>query len=216
MRTKISILELMALLAITFFFVAQAGATTVKGVRAGSNYGPVSTFAACASGSVGFECEAFGPTSTVSFDGTDFTVSQFVFGAGGNPGTILNLVDLGVLNPNQTFTLPPSLFDPAQTEIFACGSSSLDGATAATDSLGTAISTFCTKNLLALPDLSQNGTSFTTGAGYNFTGDLVLDAPAGTPVGTPEPGTMLLLGLGLAAIGGSSLKNKFRSAVQPN
>lgn len=216
MRNRISIFELITVAVIALFCAIQADATTIKGVRTASNYGPESSFAACASGSVGFNCEAFGTASTVSFGGTDFSVSQFVFGDGVAPGTVLNLVDLGVLGANQTFTLPANLFDPALTEVFACGTGS-DGATFAMDSIGTNLGTFCTAGLTGtLPPVDQNGTSFTTGAGYNFTGDLVLDAPASSVVGTPEPGTMLLLGLGLAAIGGRSLKNKFRSATQLN
>jgi hypothetical protein len=220
MRANV-VLKVAAILVFTFFITSIAGATSVTKVRGGSNYGPESTFASCADGSV-LDCEAFGPVSTVSFGGVDFTVSQFVFNTedttvscGGHaPPCVLNLVDLGVLTANQTFTLPPTLFNPALTEIFACGNGS-DGATSAVDSLGSSISTFCTQGLTgALPDLDQNGTSFTTGAGYNFGGHLVLDAPAGGAVGTPEPATIALLGIGLAALGGKSLRERMaRRAV---
>jgi hypothetical protein len=208
MRNRISIFELITVAVIALFCAIQADATTIKGVRTASNYGPESSFAACASGSVGFNCEAFGTASTVSFGGTDFSVSQFVFGDGVAPGTVLNLVDLGVLGANQTFTLPTSLFDPTLTEIFACGTGS-DGATFAMDSVGKNLGTFCTAGLTGtLPPVDQNGTSFTTGAGYNFAGDLVLDAPASSVVGTPEPGTMVLLSLGLVALSGKSLRKR--------
>jgi hypothetical protein len=198
MRISISFLKFIGIAGLLLAVALPGNATAVKGVRGGSNYGPLSTFSSCANGTNPNPCEAFGPTSTVSFDGTDFTVSQFVFGGPNTPGTVLNLVDLGVLGPNVTFTLPTSLFDPATAEIFACGGGGFDGATAAKDSSMAPISTFCTQNLLSLPDISQNGVSFTTGAGYNLSSALVLDAPVGgATVGAPEPASLLLLGLGL-------------------
>jgi hypothetical protein len=200
--------QTIALCLLTFVLATTAGATAVTKVRGGSNYGPQSTFSSCADGSNGNPCEAFGPITTISSGGVDFTVSQFVFGGPGGPGTVLNLIDMGVLGPNQTFSLVPGLFDPALTEIFACGGGSLDGSNAAVDSGNNPISTFCTQGLTSLPPLDQNGSSFTTGAGYNFTGHLVLDAPAGGVVGTPEPGTLALLGIGLAALSGKSLRKR--------
>jgi hypothetical protein len=197
-----------ALCVLTMALAISAGATSVTKVRGGSNYGPQSTFSSCADGSNGNPCEAFGPTTTVSFGGTDFTVSQFVFGGPGGPGTVLNLVDLGVLGPNQTFTLPPSLFDPTKTEIFACGGGSLDGSNAAVDSGNNPISTFCTQGLTALPPLDQTAGTFTTGAGYNLSTHLVLDAPASGPIESPEPASIALIGVGLAMLGGKSLRER--------
>lgn len=217
MRIQIFVAKFMALSALMLLVTAQSHATPITKVRGGSNYGPLSSFMSCADGSANNPCEAFGPIVTVSFGGTDFTVSQFVFGGPGGPGTVLNLVDLGVLTANQTFSLPTTLFDPAKVEIFACGGGGFDGSMAAVDSSGGPISTFCTQNLLSLPPINLNGSSFTTGAGYNFTGHLVLDAPASGPItGTPEPGTLMLLGLGLVAAGGLSLRNRFQTAAAAN
>lgn len=217
MRFKIFVAKFMALSALMFFAAALSHATTVTKVRGGSNYGPLSTFQSCADGSANNPCEAFTTPTTVSFDGTDFTVAQFVFGGPGGPGTVLNLVDLGVLTANQTFTLPTGLFDPAKVEIFACGGGGFDGSMAAVDSSGGPISTFCTQSLLSLPPLDLNGSAFTTGAGYSLTSHLVLDAPASGPIsGTPEPGTFMLLGLGLVAAGGLSLRSRFRTVAAAN
>ncbi|HEY2352367.1 MAG TPA: PEP-CTERM sorting domain-containing protein [Candidatus Acidoferrum sp.] len=217
MRFQLNVAKFIAFSVLMFFVAAQSHATPIGIVRGGSNYGPLTTFMSCADGSANNPCEAFGPITTVSFGGTDFTVSQFVFGGPGGPGTVLNLVDLGVLTANQTFTLPPSLFDPAKVEIFACGGGGFDGATAAVDSSGGPISTFCTQNLLSLPPIDQNGASFTTGAAYNFTSHLVLDAPASGPIsGTPEPATFMLLAMGLVALGAQSLRNRFRTVASAN
>ena len=196
-----------ALCVLTLVLAITADATTVTKVRGGSNYGPAPSFSSCADGSFGNPCQAFGPISTVSFGGTDFTVSQFVIGGPGGPGTVYNLVDLGVLGPNQSFTLPPSLFDPNLTEIFACGNG-LDGSNQAVDSGNNPISTFCTQGLTGLPPLDQTGGTFTTGAGYNLTTHLVLDAPASGPIESPEPASIALIGVGLAMLGGKSLRGR--------
>jgi hypothetical protein len=182
--------------------VSQCLATKVA-VRAGSDYGSNTSFSDCLSGVSQNACEAFNLTPTiVSFDGQTFDILQFVTGFGnGSPGTVFNIVDLGPVGPNTTFTLPPSFFPAASAEVFSCNdvSNPLTPSSALFDSGQQPITGPCTPDLTtATLDFTIVGSTFTTGADFSTT-DLVFDAPATAT--TPEPASMLLLGAGLLAVG---------------
>jgi len=178
--------------------LSQAAGIAVS-VRSASGYGPE-----CGSSPGLTNCEAFsGTTSTLTFNGTDYTVTQFFINS---PGTIYNLIDLGNIQANTTFSLP-ALFALNDPGIFGCDAS-FDGATVATDSDGHPLSTDCTAGLTdsTLANIINNGDgTFTTDKNFSVSGDLWFEATA--PVATPEPASLVLLGVGLFAVG-----RKFRRA----
>src|SRR6266849_6561097 len=165
MRITSHTAKLFALILLLAFSATLSQAIGIAvAVRGASGYGPEFPFGDCASGNVGSSpdnitgCEEFsGTTSILSFNGTDYTTTQFVFGATGVTGTIWNLIDLGVVGPNTTFTLPPlfALNDPG---IFGCDAF-FDGATSAIASDNSVLSTDCTGGLTdpALANIINNG-----------------------------------------------------------
>jgi hypothetical protein len=139
--------------------------------------------------------------TVVTLSGQNYDVLQFVYGDGTHTGTVLDVVDLGSIGAGTNFALP-SLFGPAQTEIFSCLSLG--------DSFDDNQNIFASNEALngpctPIPDgtnstvnVSTDGKSFITGAGFNVT-DLVLDVTA-PPIGTPEPGSFLLLSAGILGL----------------
>ncbi len=174
-------------------------------VRGASNYGVGPDFSGCAAQII--ECgEGFNLAPTVvTFNGNTFSIVQFAFDASFDPtptgGNILNVVDLGMIGPNTTFSLPPAFFTPVFTEIFSCNNvftPTAGGALVTTDSANKVLTGPCTPGLTSAPDLILNADgSFTTGANFNLT-DLVLDSPV--PAATPEPASLVFLGVGLLAL----------------
>jgi PEP-CTERM motif-containing protein len=181
--------------------IASAPAAAVS-VHGASHYGPDPGFLSCEDGTD--NCQAFNLTPTVvNFGGNTYDVFQFVTNDGVGDVSVYNVVDLHSLGANATFSLPPTFFTPAQTEILGCGGASdpFDGSTFPTDSSFPALKIpgICTAGS-TVPSVTLNADgTFTTGKGFDLA-DLVLDAPVGT-ASTPEPGTLFLLGVGLAAVG---------------
>lgn len=202
MRFHNSVLALLVLSLLLFVVVTPTRASTMP-VRGASNYGSNSdiTFTDCVTGAVADACEAFNLTPTVvSFDAHTYDVDQFVFGGSGESGTIFDIVDLGDIAPGTTFALP-AIFDPALTEVFSCNNQltpTEGGSTSAFDSGDNSVTGPCTPGLTAAPDISESAGLFTTGPSFSVS-DLVLDAPAPTPI--PEPSSFVLLGVGLLAVG---------------
>jgi hypothetical protein len=193
------------LLLATSATLSQAIGIAVR-VRGASNYGIGPDFSGCVARIR--QCgEGFNlvPT-TVTFNGINYNIYQFAFDPGFDPTptgvNILNLIDLGSIGPNTTFTLPPGFFDPAFTEIFSCNdlfTPSQGGSQATFDSSGKTLTGPCTPGLTSTPDLTLNADgSFTTGRAFNVF-NLVLDSPVSAV--TPEPASLVLLGAGLVAFG---------------
>jgi hypothetical protein len=185
---------------------SAAYATSIP-IRGGSGYGQSSGFTGCLDGTFaadfGTACEAFNltPVGTATLDGIiGFNIFQFGFNSdtGTNPGSFY-IVDLGSLASGTVFTLSSSLFNAASGEVFVCGQDLSTPQAFVTDSLGTTMSGPCTPNLTTAPVSFANG-QFTLN--QSLSGDLVLDFPVGATTSTPEPASLALLGIGLAALSG--------------
>ena len=196
-------LKVVVLFVIFAAVAAPSWGTTIH-VRGGSGYGESTGFTDCLSGqfavdSEGIACEAFNLNSvgTATLDGTtSLDVFEFGFNSGdGNSPTSFYIVDLGPLASGTVFTLSSSLFSAADGEVFSCNT--LDSPqVSVTDSEGTTMTGPCTPNLTTAP-LDFTSGQFTLN---QSTDDLVLDFPV-TAV-APEPASVALLGVGLAALAG--------------
>jgi hypothetical protein len=205
--TATKLFSLLLLLAACAILSSQANGTTVT-VRGSSNYG-VGSFANCTLVPLPPECgEGFNltPVGTFTLGGNTYSVVQFAFDPVFDPTptgvNVLNVVDLGLIGPNTTFTLPSAFFTASLTEIFSCNNvftPTAGGNLVTLDSANQPVTGPCTPGVTSAPDLTLNlDGSFTTGANFDLT-DLVLDSPA--PAATPEPASLVLLGAGLLAVG---------------
>jgi len=113
----------------------------------------------------------------------------------------------------------PTTFNPSELSVFTCGdgtgtNTALDGNTfngagmnaydssgngIVGDSPGSEVDGPCIAGLTVDPLITESGNSFTTPKNFNLA-DLVLAAPV-VPANTPEPGSLMLFGVGFIAIG---------------
>ncbi len=201
--------------AVSLLLAASANLSQAIGiavsVRGASQYGLDPGFASCSGSAIGDNCQSFNLTPTVvTFNGLNYNIFQVAINDGTNPVVIYDLLDVGAIGPNKTFSLPP-LFTSTLTEVFGCGPQGvLDGSVVATDSSFPAnnLAGPCTPGLTSIPDISfdpQTGL-FSTGSTFSVY-NLVLDIATSTPISTPEPASLVLLGVGMFAVG-----RKFRRA----
>jgi hypothetical protein len=199
--------SLLLLLAACATFSSQAIGTTVP-IRGSSNYG-VGSFASCTTVPLMPQCgEGFNltPVGTFTLGANTYSIVQFAFDPSFDPTptgvNVLDVVDLGMIGPNTTFTLPSAFFTPSLTEIFSCNNVFTPTSGGGSVTLNSAMQPLtgpCTPGVTSAPDLILNPDgSFTTGANFNLT-DLVLDSPV--PTATAEPASLVLLGAGLLAVG---------------
>ena len=210
---------LAAVFTLFFVIVTSTHATAVTG---SSKYGegpgtPGSTvsFSSCSAPTNTEPCEAFSPTDTTV---GSYTLLQFAYVSNG-ASTVLDVVDVGTLAAAQTFFLPSTLLDPSTIQVFACGTQGtpFDGTSSVIDSSGNAVplpsgykgasctsGTSATNANITFNGLTANGDSYTTDSGFNVIGDLVLASTV--PVTAPEPGSLMLLGLGLVALAGVAFR----------
>jgi hypothetical protein len=221
MRVRTRLLKVFVLFALFAAIAVPSGATTIVHVRGGSGYGPSSfssgsgvTYSNCADGSFGNPCEDFQLAPfTVDINGLNYQVFQFTTLG---PGNVLDVIEIGTVAANSTFTLPVSN-SLLESGVFYCGNS-LDSTTfgpsttQVLDSGSTALTGLpCTPGFSSSPNISETavsgGIQFKTGSLFNSLTLYTLDGNLESAVSTPEPGSLMLLGVGLLAIG-----RKFRRA----
>jgi PEP-CTERM motif len=207
----------------TLLFASSARATSV---RSGSGYGRNIGFPSCSAAVAAFDpmsptnCIGVGTAPyTVDIGGTNYPVYQYAFvGAQGGVSTaaIYDVVDLGAVTAGSFFELP--VFDTSDlTGVFACrGDNTGSNGTASTlvDSLSSTVTIpggstplGCTPyNTATSSSIRQSSglgeVEFTISSDVSdltlFTMDGNLNTGSVKP--TPEPGSLMLLGIGMATL----------------
>jgi PEP-CTERM motif len=216
MRFSDHLAKAAALFAFFFAAVSPSWADRIP-VRGGSTYGDNAGLAGCQAKIADFQntgiadnCEGFAAT-TFTIGGNIYNGAFFVFLEPG--GTNFGLLDIIQLGANSSLTL--SLVNPAlPTGLFMCGSFGVDSSVAQDSTPSDMTGLPCTSGSSSafyfdpaqeVPDVQANfsatGVTFVNGTSSSiaiFTEDGNIQGATATP----EPGSLVLVGIGALVVGG--------------
>jgi len=205
MRVHADVMKLFVLF-VLFAAIATPGSATTIHVRGASGYGPLSTYGSCVGSSD--PCEGFQTAPfTLDLNGLDYQVFQFSDSSGDNIDVFEIGTIAGSIASPSTFFLP--LIDTSMdTGVFFCDNGTSNFAVDSSFPSNPLTGLPCTVGAPSTSNFSE--TVLPTGIKLTFTGnfsDLTLftedgNLGSGSTVSSPEPGSLALLGVGLAALAG--------------